>query len=63
MTLLNARPAVGSDLLEKYVKAQGDTATDMREIKMQVGELEKSLRESGGAKASPLAAGSTSHVL
>ena len=50
------------DLLEKYVKAQGDTATDMREIKVQVGELEKSLRESGGAKASPLA-GSTSHVL
>jgi magnesium-transporting ATPase (P-type) len=41
---MNDRIEIVVDLLEKHTKMQMESQTDMRELKMHVGELEKSLR-------------------
>jgi hypothetical protein len=42
--IMNDRIEIVVDMLEKHAKLQVENQTDMREIKMHVGELEKSLR-------------------
>merc|ERR1712216_944523 len=60
--VMNDRIEVVVDMLEKHAKLQVENQTDMREIKMHVGELEKSLR--GGDIATPSKGkASAAHVL
>jgi hypothetical protein len=44
---MSSRIEIVVDMLEKHAKMQTENQTDMREIKMHVGELEKSLRAGG----------------
>jgi hypothetical protein len=50
---MNDRIEIVVDLLEKHAKMQSENQTDMRELKVHVGEIEKSLRDPVGAMASP----------
>jgi hypothetical protein len=45
---MNDRIEIVVDLLEKHAKMQMENQTDMRELKVHVGEIEKSLREPSG---------------
>jgi hypothetical protein len=61
---MNDRIEIVVDMLEKHAKMQVENQTDMREIKMHVGELEKSLR--GDALPTPskgVVKSMNSHVL
>merc|ERR1719247_3866750 len=44
------------DLLEKHAKMQLENQTDMKELKVHVGEMEKTIRNPGASMASPSAA-------
>jgi hypothetical protein len=52
---MNDRIEIVVDLLEKHAKMQMENQTDMRELKVHVGEIEKSVRDPG--MASPSGAG------
>jgi len=54
---MNDRIEIVVDLLEKHAKMQYENQTDMRELKVHVGEIEKSLRDPGAALSSPSGAG------
>jgi magnesium-transporting ATPase (P-type) len=57
---MNDRVEIMVDLLEKHNKMQMDNSIDMRELKVHVGEMEKSLRDPGAALSSPSGAGKLS---
>jgi hypothetical protein len=44
------------DLLEKHAKMQVENQFDMKELKVHVGEMEKTIRNPGAMMASPSAA-------
>jgi hypothetical protein len=50
---MNDRIEIVVDLLEKHAKMQSENSTDMRELKVHVGEMEKSLRDPVAAMATP----------
>jgi hypothetical protein len=62
--IMNDRIEIVVDMLEKHAKLQVENQTDMREIKMHVGELEKSLRgENLNSPSKGAMASQNSHVL
>jgi phosphoserine phosphatase len=50
---MNDRIEIVVDLLEKHTKMQLENQTDMRELKVHVGEMERALRDPAGNMASP----------
>jgi hypothetical protein len=54
---VNDKIEVVVDLLEKHAKMQLDNSIDMRELKVHVGEIEKSIRDPGASLSSPSGAG------